>query len=109
MYTIRPDTRGESPGSDDIVIDIAGHQVKIGQTEINLTLKEFDLLLLFVKKKGKLVSRSEILQKVWGSDHLENDRTIDIHVCRLRKKIEPNPHCPRRLVSIRGLGYKLKE
>ncbi|MDD5288043.1 MAG: helix-turn-helix domain-containing protein, partial [Dehalococcoidales bacterium] len=64
--------------------------------------------LFFVKNKGKVISRSELQQKVWGSSQLDTDRTIDIHVCRLRKKIEPNPHRPRHLISIRGLGYKLK-
>lgn len=93
---------------NDIFIDTEGHQVKVGRTEITLTLKEFDMLLFFMKKRGKLVTRPELIQEVWGLNELETGRTIDIHVCRLRKKIEPNPHHPKHLVSIRGCGYKLK-
>jgi DNA-binding response OmpR family regulator len=108
MYITRSEFEENNSDINDIFIDTSGHQVKVGQTEINLTLKEFDLLLFFLKKKGKVISRSELLEKVWGASQLNTDRTIDIHVCRLRKKIELNPHHPRHLISIRGLGYKLR-
>ncbi|MDD5289330.1 MAG: winged helix-turn-helix domain-containing protein, partial [Dehalococcoidales bacterium] len=85
MHTISPEIKANDSEANDIFIDTAGHQVKVGQTEIYLTLKEFDMLLFFVKNKGKVISRSELQQKVWGSSQLDTDRTIDIHVCRLRK------------------------
>ena len=98
----------ESSRLGDILIDTSRHLVKIGPDEVDLTLKEFNLLLFFVKKKGMVVSRSELLNKVWGSSTTDAERTVDIHICRLRKKIEPNPRFPKHLVSVRGLGYKLR-
>jgi two-component system response regulator RegX3 len=109
MHTNSPEIEAKYSEANSILIDTAGHQVKVGQTEIYLTLKEFDMLLFFVKNKGRVISRSELKQKVWGSGQLDSNRTIDVHICRLREKIEQNPHLPKRLISIRGLGYKLKE
>ena len=93
---------------DDLYVDSAGHQVKIGQNEIELTLKEFDLLLFLIRKRGKVVRRSELLETLWGQSQLYDERIINVHMCRLRKKIEPDPHRPKHIVSVRGLGYKLK-
>lgn len=94
---------------NDLYVDPIGYQVKLGQTEIDLTLKEFDLLYLFVRNRGKVVRRAEVLQTISTSDKLDCDRTINVNICRLRKKIEVDPHRPKRLVSVRGLGYRLKD
>ena len=93
---------------NDFYIDPVGYQVKLGKTEINLTVKEFDLLYLFVSKKGMVVRRSEILQILSTSGQMNKDGAINVEICRLRKKIEVDPHRPRRLVSVRGVGYRLK-
>ena len=94
---------------NDLYIDPVGYQVKMGQTEIDLTVKEFDLLYLFARNRGKVVSRSEILQVISTPNMTDEEGSINIMICRLRKKLEANPHRPRRLVSDRGLGYRLKE
>jgi DNA-binding response OmpR family regulator len=94
---------------NDLYIDPVGYQVKVGQTEIDLTAKEFDLLYLFVKKKGMVVRRAEILQITSSPDQPNKNGAINVEVCRLRKKIEVNPHRPKRLVSVRGIGYRLKK
>lgn len=94
---------------NDLYIDPIGHQVKLGQTEIDLTVKEFELLYLFVSKKGKVVRRSELLQTISTPGQFDSDGAINVEICRLRKKIEADPHRPKRLVSVRGIGYRLKE
>ena len=94
---------------NDLYIDPNGYQVKLGQNEIELTTKEFNLLYLFASNVGKLVRRSEILQIMLNPRIIDEDRAINVAICRLRKKIEINPHRPRRLISVRSLGYRLKE
>jgi len=93
---------------NDFYIDPVGYQVKLGKTEIDLTVKEFELLYLFVSKKGMVVRRSEILQTISTSGHMDKDGAINVEICRLRKKIEVDPHRPRRVISVRGIGYRLK-
>ena len=93
---------------NDFYIDPVGYQVKLGKTEIDLTVKEFELLYLFISKKGMVVRRSEILQTISTSGQMDKDGAINVEICRLRKKIEVDPHRPRRLVSVRGIGYRLK-
>ena len=93
---------------NDFYIDPIGYQVKLGQTEIDLTAKEFELLYLFVSKKGMVVRRSEILKIISTSGQLDKNGAINVEICRLRKKIEADPHRPKRLVSVRGIGYRLK-
>jgi DNA-binding response OmpR family regulator len=94
---------------NDLWIDSARHEVRIGQNEIELTLKEFNVLLLLARNKGKVVRRSELLQTLWGPNQPDADRVINVHMCRLRKKIEADPHRPKRIVCVRGLGYRLRE
>ena len=94
---------------NDLYIDPIGYQVKIGQKEIDLTVKELNLLYLFARHVGKVVKRSEILQVISTPNMSDQERSINIIICRLRKKLEVNPHRPRLLVSVKGLGYRLKE
>jgi two-component system OmpR family response regulator len=93
---------------NDFYIDPVGYQVKLGKMEIELTVKEFELLYLFVSRKGMVVRRSEILQTISTSGQMNKDGAINVEICRLRKKIEADPHRPKRLVSVRGIGYRLK-
>jgi DNA-binding response OmpR family regulator len=108
MYALESRLKQEAVLLKDFYIDPIGYQVKIGKTEINLTIKEFELLYLFMSKKGMVVRRSEILQTISTSGQLNKDSAINVEICRLRKKIEADPHRPKRLVSVRGLGYRLK-
>jgi DNA-binding response OmpR family regulator len=93
----------------DIEIDIARHKATLNGSELNLTLKEFDLLTFLVKNKGLVVTREQLIDKVWGYDYAGDTRTIDVHIQWLRAKIEENPKTPKRLLTVRGLGYKLEE
>ena len=95
--------------SNDLYIDPVGYQVKMGETDIDLTVKEFDLLYLFAQNRGKVVKREEVLKVISTPGMLDEDGAINVMICRLRKKLESNPHRPRRLVSVRGLGYRLRE
>ena len=108
MYTSETRIKQEALLMNDFYIDPVGYQVKLGKTEIDLTVKEFELLYLFISKKGMVVRRSEILQTISTSGQIDKDGAINVEICRLRKKIEVDPHRPRRLVSVRGIGYRLK-
>jgi len=92
-----------------LYIDPIGYQVKVGQKEIDLTVKEFVLLYLFASNTGKVVRRSEMLQAISAPTMVDERRAMNVMICRLRKKIEDDPRHPKRLVSVRGLGYRLKE
>ena len=94
---------------DDLYIDPIGYQVRLGPKEIDLTVKEFDLIYLFVRNRGKVVKRAEILEVISTPGMIDKKGAINVLICRLRKKLEVDPHRPRWLVSVRGLGYRLKE
>lgn len=91
--------------SGDIMLDCDSRQVKINEKNINLTAKEFDLLELFVTHPSKVYSREALLELIWGVDYPGDLRTVDVHVRRLREKIEPNPSDPRYVHTKWGVGY----
>lgn len=91
-----------------IEIDPASHTVKIREKAVVLNPKEFDLLALFIKNKGLVLSREQILEKVWGYDYAGDTRTVDVHVRWLREKIEDDPQKPKLLSTVRGSGYKME-
>jgi two-component system OmpR family response regulator len=92
----------------DIEIDISRHAITKGGNILSLTPKEFDLLAFLAKNKGLVFSRDQLLEKVWGYDYAGDTRTVDVHIRWLREKIEDNPAKPKRLVTVRGVGYKLE-
>lgn len=91
--------------SGDIFLDCDSRQVKINEKNINLTAKEFDLLELFVTHPSKVYSREALLELIWGVDYPGDLRTVDVHVRRLREKIEQNPSDPRYVHTKWGVGY----
>jgi len=93
----------------DIEVDIRRHSVTKGGNILGLTPKEFDLLTFLASNRGLVFSRDQLLEKVWGYDYFGNTRTVDVHIRWLREKIEDNPNKPKRLVTVRGVGYKLEE
>ncbi len=93
---------------NDLKIDIARRQAILMDSVLDLTPKEFDLLAFLAKNRGLVFSREQLLDKVWDYDYPGNTRTVDVHVRWLRKKIEVDPGKPRRLITIRGIGYKLE-
>ena len=91
---------------DDVVIDTESHEVTLRGELVSLPLKEFELLTLLMENAGRVLPRSTLIDRVWGSDYVGDTKTLDVHVKRLRAKIEDDPSNPERIVTIRGLGYK---
>ena len=92
----------------DIEIDILHHTIKRTGVALNLSPKEFDLLAFLTANKGFVFSRDQLLEKVWGYDYSGDTRTVDVHIRWLREKIEDNSEEPRRLITVRGVGYKFE-
>lgn len=90
----------------DLSIDVPGHTVKRGEEEISLTPLEFDLLLELARKPQQVFTREELLGKVWGYRHASDTRLVNVHVQRLRAKIEKDPENPQIVLTVRGVGYK---
>ena len=90
----------------DLVIDVPGHAVTRDGQEISLTPLEFDLLLALAQRPKQVFSREELLEKVWGYRHSSDTRLVNVHVQRLRSKIEKDPENPRIVLTVRGVGYK---
>jgi two-component system, OmpR family, response regulator RegX3 len=95
-----------SSGVGDVEVDVDRHEVTVRGELVQLPLKEFDLLELLVANGGRVLPREVILDRVWGSDYDGDTKTLDVHIKRLRQRIEPDPANPQRIVTIRGLGYK---
>jgi two-component system response regulator RegX3 len=98
-----------SPGSlavGDVVLDPDEHRVTIDGEDVALPLKEFELLHLLLANAGRVLPRETLIDRVWGSDYVGDTKTLDVHIKRLRAKVEPNPTTPTRILTYRGLGYK---
>ena len=93
----------------DLDIDVAGHQVKRGETVIALTPLEFELLVTLARSPWKVFTREELLSQVWGYQHPADTRLVNVHVQRLRAKIEKDPERPSIVVTVRGVGYRVGE
>lgn len=91
-----------------VTLDIDRHTVAIDGEPISMPLKEFELLELLLRNAGRVLTRGQLIERVWGSDYVGDTKTLDVHVKRLRSKIEPDPSSPRHLVTVRGLGYKFE-
>lgn len=89
-----------------VTLDPEEHRVSVGGRELTLPLKEFELLHLLLANAGRVLPRETLIDRVWGNDYVGDTKTLDVHVKRLRGKIEDDPTVPTRIVTIRGLGYK---
>jgi two-component system, OmpR family, response regulator RegX3 len=89
-------------------MDIERHVVSVDGEQVSLPLKEFELLEMLLRNSGHVLTRGQLIDRVWGSDYVGDTKTLDVHVKRLRSKIEPDPSLPRYLVTVRGLGYKFE-
>ena len=103
--------RGDEPEPErltigDLAIDVAGHAVRRGEEQIPLTPLEFDLLVALARRPWQVFSREVLLQQVWGYRHAGDTRLVNVHVQRLRSKIERDPERPEIVVTVRGVGYK---
>ena len=107
--------RGDAEPAGDAVLaagpvrmDVERHVVAVDGEQVALPLKEFDLLELLLRNAGRVLTRGQLIDRVWGSDYVGDTKTLDVHVKRLRAKIEPDPANPTLLLTVRGLGYKLE-
>ena len=91
-----------------IEMDVERHVVTVDGETVKLPLKEFELLEVLMRNAGRVLTRGQLIERVWGSDYVGDTKTLDVHVKRLRSKIEPDPTEPSVLVTVRGLGYKLE-
>jgi two-component system response regulator RegX3 len=89
-------------------MDVERHIVTVDGQQVKLPLKEFELLELLLRNAGRVLTRGTLIDRVWGSDYVGDTKTLDVHVKRLRAKLEPSPAEPRYLVTVRGLGYKFE-
>jgi two-component system response regulator RegX3 len=102
----------DEPDGDRVIevgpvrIDPERHLVWVAGQQTSLPLKEFDLLEYLVRNSGRVLTRAQLIDRIWGSDYVGDTKTLDVHVKRLRSKVEPDPSHPVHLVTVRGLGYK---
>ena len=90
-------------------MDVERHVVSVRGNQISLPLKEFELLEMLLRNTGRVLTRIQLIDRVWGSDYVGDTKTLDVHVKRLRAKIEPDPGNPKHIVTVRGLGYKFEQ
>ena len=94
--------------SGPVRMDVERHTVTVSGVATSLPLKEFELLEMLLRNAGRVLTRMQLIDRVWGSDYVGDTKTLDVHVKRLRAKIEPDPGNPKFLLTVRGLGYKLE-
>jgi two-component system response regulator RegX3 len=91
-----------------VSLDIDRHTVSVDGSEINMPLKEFELLEVLMRNAGRVLTRGQLIDRVWGSDYFGDTKTLDVHIKRIRSRIEKNPGAPVMLVTVRGLGYRFE-
>jgi two-component system response regulator RegX3 len=89
-------------------MDVERHVVTVDGSSVQLPLKEFELLELLLRNAGRVLTRGQLIDRVWGADYVGDTKTLDVHVKRLRSKVEPEPSAPRFIITVRGLGYKFE-
>ena len=89
-------------------MDVGRHEVSVNGERVRLALKEFELLEMLLRNAGRVMTRGQLIDRIWGADYVGDTKTLDVHIKRLRTKIEPDPTKPRYLVTVRGLGYKFE-
>jgi two-component system, OmpR family, response regulator RegX3 len=104
-----PVLSGEAVEIGDVSLDPERHEVRIRGEQVQLPLKEFELLGLLLDNAGRVLTRDTLIDRVWGQDYVGDTKTLDVHIKRLRSKVETDPSHPTRIVTIRGLGYKYED
>ena len=89
-------------------MDVDRHVVSVCGEAVNMPLKEFELLEMLLRNAGRVLTRGQLIDRVWGSDYVGDTKTLDVHIKRLRSKVETDPSVPRHIVTVRGLGYKFE-
>ena len=118
LARIRAVLRRQTDAGDDddsvlaagtVRMDVEKHQVTVDGQVVAMPLKEFELLELLLRNAGRVLTRGQLIDRVWGADYFGDTKTLDVHVKRIRSKIEPDPSNPRMLVTVRGLGYRFEQ
>jgi two-component system response regulator RegX3 len=104
-----PDPPDEQLDGGPVQMDVSRHEVRVGGEVTAFPPKEFELLEALLRRKGRLLTREFLIDHVWGHDYVGDTKTLDVHVKRIRHKIEADPHDPAHLVTVRGLGYKFQD
>jgi two-component system response regulator RegX3 len=94
--------------SGPVRMDVDRHVVSVNGSSVPMPLKEFELLEFLLRNAGRVLTRGQLIDRIWGSDYVGDTKTLDVHVKRLRAKVEPSPSAPRHLLTVRGLGYKFE-
>ena len=102
------DDKGAILEAGDVRMDIERHTVQVAGREVAMPLKEFELLELLLRNAGRVLTRGQLIDRVWGADYFGDTKTLDVHIKRIRSKIEANPAEPVMLVTVRGLGYRFE-
>jgi two-component system response regulator RegX3 len=89
-------------------MDVDRHAVSVGGGEVAMPLKEFELLELLLRNAGRVLTRGQLIDRVWGADYFGDTKTLDVHIKRIRSKIESDPSQPTLLLTVRGLGYRFE-
>ena len=89
-------------------MDVERHVVTVDGEEVSMPLKEFELLEILLRNTGRVMTRAQLIERVWGADYVGDTKTLDVHIKRLRAKIEPKASSPRYVITVRGLGYKFE-
>ncbi len=98
----------ETIRAGDLVVDLTAHTAALGDRTLELKPREFELLALLMSNRGRAFTRDQLLQRLWGQDYVGDSRTVDVHVRWLREKIESEPGKPKRIITIRGVGYRFE-
>jgi DNA-binding response OmpR family regulator len=107
-YTVPSPAKPDRLAVGDLTIDVAAHTVAIGEQLIDLPPREFDLLYALAAEAGRVVSVDDLLERVWGAGYEGESQVVYVHIRWLREKVESEPHHPQRIVTVRGVGYKLE-
>jgi two-component system, OmpR family, response regulator RegX3 len=102
-----PGPGDEVLASGDLVLDPDRHEVSLQGEPLDLPLKEFEVLQLLLERAGRVVTRDQLIDEVWGHDYVGDTKTLDVHIKRLRSRIEADPSAPARILTVRGVGYKI--
>ncbi|MGZ5316851.1 MAG: response regulator [Actinomycetota bacterium] len=101
-----PDVTEDVVAGGPVVLDVARHEVLVRGESVPFPPKEFELLETLLRRKGRLLTREFLIEQIWGADYVGDTKTLDVHIKRIRRKIEADPHHPQHLITVRGLGYK---
>ncbi len=104
----QPEVSVATLAAGPVRMDVERHVVTVDGDAVALPLKEFELLELLLRNAGRVLTRGQLIDRVWGADYVGDTKTLDVHVKRLRAKVEPEPSMPRYIVTVRGLGYKFE-